>query len=48
MPLMLLLHCCYFYSDRYVQRTTQTAVRKEFLAENQMPVDELSSKNVFK
>lgn len=35
-------------SDRYVARTEHNAERKEFLAENKMPVDELSNINVFK
>lgn len=36
--------CC---SNRYAERVQHGLERKQFLAENQMPRDELSSKNVF-
>ena len=36
------------YRERYVQRITHNEQRREFVAEHQLPPDELSNKNVFK
>lgn len=34
--------------NRYAERVEQSTRRKDFVATNQMPLDELSSKNVFR
>lgn len=45
--LFILIIFLIFCSNRYADRVQHNLERKQFLADNQMPRDELSSKNVF-